>query len=96
MFTGGSLKLKGDDGKVKKKKKSKKSKEDSDLQPATTSPATRTKTAAELKFLEVKQKRLNEKVEKLAEKSHKERVNEFNTYLSKLSEHNDIPRVGPG
>jgi protein FAM32A len=29
-------------------------------------------------------------------KSHRERVAEFNTYLQNLSEHYDIPKVGPG
>jgi len=28
--------------------------------------------------------------------THKERVEKFNTDLSKLSEHYDIPKVGPG
>jgi protein FAM32A len=54
------------------------------------------KTKAEIQFELIKQKRLEERIEKAAEKSHKERVNQFNTYLSKLSEHHDIPRVGPG
>lgn len=29
-------------------------------------------------------------------KTHKERVEDFNTYLSKLSEHHDMPKIGPG
>jgi len=29
-------------------------------------------------------------------KTHKERVEALNTYLSKLSEHHDMPRIGPG
>jgi len=29
-------------------------------------------------------------------KTHKERVEELNTFLSKLSEHNDMPKIGPG
>ncbi|KAF5606810.1 DUF1754-domain protein [Fusarium subglutinans] len=29
-------------------------------------------------------------------KTHKERVEELNTYLSRLSEHHDMPRIGPG
>lgn len=29
-------------------------------------------------------------------KTHKERVEELNTYLSKLSEHHDMPKIGPG
>lgn len=30
---------------------------------------------------------------KLANKTHKDRVNEFNTHLESLSEHHDIPKV---
>eukprot|EP00798_Chlamydomonas_sp_ICE-L_P021516 gene21516-28500_t len=37
-----------------------------------------------------------ERLRKLAGKSHKDRVNEFNEYLGSLSEHHDIPKVGPG
>ncbi|GLI67360.1 hypothetical protein VaNZ11_011538 [Volvox africanus] len=33
---------------------------------------------------------------KAASKSHRERVKEFNEYLAQLSEHHDIPKVGPG
>lgn len=29
-------------------------------------------------------------------KSHKERLADLNTYLSRLSEHNDMPKIGPG
>ena len=29
-------------------------------------------------------------------KTHKERVEELNKYLSNLSEHHDMPRIGPG
>jgi protein FAM32A len=31
-----------------------------------------------------------------ASKTHREKVKEFNQYLNELSEHNDIPKVGPG
>ncbi|GAB0134421.1 hypothetical protein EsDP_00002795 [Epichloe bromicola] len=59
------------------------------------------KTESERRYEEVKKKRL----QKLAEsstsrpellKTHKERVEELNTYLSKLSEHHDMPKIGPG
>lgn len=56
----------------------------------------RKKTEAEIKFEEVQRKRLEAKTEKIAAKSHKDRVAEFNNYLESLSEHHDIPRVGPG
>ena len=29
-------------------------------------------------------------------KTHKQRVEELNTYLSRLSEHHDMPKIGPG
>lgn len=29
-------------------------------------------------------------------KTHKQRVEELNKYLSTLSEHHDMPRIGPG
>jgi len=34
-----------------------------------------------------------QRVEKLAHKTHKDRVNEFNAQLESLSEHHDIPKV---
>ncbi|CDO72957.1 hypothetical protein BN946_scf185007.g11 [Trametes cinnabarina] len=58
--------------------------------------ATERKTAAERRFEEIQKKRLAEKVAKLARKTHKDRVNEFNSKLEALSEHHDIPKVGPG
>lgn len=54
------------------------------------------KTPAEQKFEEIWRKRMDERVQKTAAKSHRERVAEFNKKLSELSEHNDIPKVGPG
>jgi len=54
------------------------------------------KTAAERKFEEIQLKRQAEQVKKMASKSHKEKVEDFNKYLSTLTEHYDIPKVGPG
>ncbi|EKM49248.1 uncharacterized protein PHACADRAFT_265720 [Phanerochaete carnosa HHB-10118-sp] len=54
------------------------------------------KTAAEKRFEEVQRKRLADKVTKLANKTHKDRVSDFNSKLEALSEHHDIPKVGPG
>ncbi|KAI0045221.1 DUF1754-domain-containing protein [Auriscalpium vulgare] len=54
------------------------------------------KTAAEKRFQQVQRKRLADKVKKLANKTHKDRVHEFNEHLESLSEHHDIPKVGPG
>lgn len=59
-------------------------------------PLPRRKTAAELKFEEAHRKRLEAQAEKVASKTHKEKVAEFNAYLEKLSEHHDLPKVGPG
>jgi hypothetical protein len=36
---------------------------------------------------------LEQRIAKLAHKTHKERVNEFNAHLESLSEHHDIPKV---
>ncbi|KAF8807827.1 DUF1754-domain-containing protein [Phlegmacium glaucopus] len=54
------------------------------------------KTEAEKRFEEAQQRRLAQRVAKLANKTHKDRVNEFNAHLESLSEHHDIPKVGPG
>ncbi|EIW87038.1 DUF1754-domain-containing protein [Coniophora puteana RWD-64-598 SS2] len=54
------------------------------------------KTDAEKRFEEAQRRRLAERVAKMANKTHKDRVNEFNTKLEALSEHHDIPKVGPG
>jgi protein FAM32A len=59
-------------------------------------PPPRKKTAAELKFEEAHRKRLEAQAEQVAAKTHKEKVAEFNAYLEKLSEHHDLPKVGPG
>lgn len=39
---------------------------------------------------------LDERLKREGVKSHKERVEELNKYLSGLSEHHDMPRIGPG
>lgn len=44
-------------------------------------------------YLEAREK---ERISKMASKSHRERVQEFNEYLTNLTEHHDIPKVGPG
>ncbi|CAD6926797.1 unnamed protein product [Tilletia controversa] len=54
------------------------------------------RTDAERRFDEIQRKRLSEKVKTEAKKSHKDKVDKFNTYLESLSEHYDIPKVGPG
>ncbi|KAF4120584.1 protein FAM32A [Geosmithia morbida] len=57
------------------------------------------KTEAELRYEETRKKRLLKMAETSRPellKTHKERVEELNTYLSKLSEHHDMPKIGPG
>lgn len=54
------------------------------------------KTPAQLAFEAAQKKKQQDKLPLLAAKSHKEKVAEFNEYLGKLSEHHDIPKVGPG
>lgn len=39
---------------------------------------------------------LDERLKREGVKTHKERVEELNKYLSNLSEHHDMPRIGPG
>merc|ERR1712157_413115 len=50
-------------------------------------------TDAERKSLKFKSYREEKDLEKIAKQSHRERVEMFNEKLSKLTEHNDIPRV---
>ncbi|KAH0545152.1 hypothetical protein FGG08_000764 [Glutinoglossum americanum] len=69
------------------------------------------KTEAERRHEEMKRKRiiqkanvgpdrfsmqLDERLKREGVKTHKERVEELNKYLSNLSEHHDMPRIGPG
>jgi protein FAM32A len=56
----------------------------------------RPKTEAERRHEEMRRKRLEEKVKKEGVKTHKEKVEELNKYLSGLSEHHDMPKIGPG
>ncbi|TQS32339.1 hypothetical protein Golomagni_07346 [Golovinomyces magnicellulatus] len=59
------------------------------------------KTESERRHDEIRRKRLLEVAGQSGSrpellKTHKERVEELNTYLSKLSEHHDMPKIGPG
>ncbi|PHH91513.1 hypothetical protein CDD83_182 [Cordyceps sp. RAO-2017] len=106
---GGALRIKG--GKVQKKKKKAKKGSDPDPKLAAEQPppeddgdqepAQAHKTETERRFEEVKKKRLLQMSQASGARSdllktHKERVEELNTYLSKLSEHHDMPKIGPG
>lgn len=53
-------------------------------------------TVAERRFEEQRRKRLEERLKKEGVKTHKQRVEELNRYLSSLSEHHDMPKIGPG
>ena len=56
-----------------------------------------TRTKAELAYeAHYKRAREAQMIKEMASKSHKDKVREFNEKLSKLSEHHDIPKVGPG
>ncbi|RDA87669.1 hypothetical protein CP532_3776 [Ophiocordyceps camponoti-leonardi (nom. inval.)] len=59
------------------------------------------KTESERRYEEAKKKRMLQMARASGArpellKTHKERVEELNTYLSKLSEHHDMPKIGPG
>ncbi|CAE7033259.1 hypothetical protein CFE70_004780 [Pyrenophora teres f. teres 0-1] len=56
----------------------------------------RHKTEAEKRYDEMRRKRLEERMRKEGVKTHKEKVEELNKYLSALSEHHDMPKIGPG
>ena len=56
----------------------------------------RKKTEAEKRHEEYRRKRLEEKLKREGVKTHKEKVEELNKYLSGLSEHHDMPKIGPG
>ncbi|KAL7790887.1 hypothetical protein V8C37DRAFT_383531 [Trichoderma ceciliae] len=59
------------------------------------------KTESERRYEEARKKRLLQIAQASGSrpellKTHKERVEELNTYLSRLSEHHDMPKIGPG
>lgn len=56
----------------------------------------RQKTEAEKRHEEMRRKRLEDRLKKEGIKTHKEKVEELNKYLSGLSEHHDMPKIGPG
>lgn len=53
-------------------------------------------TPAERRYHEQRARTEAGRLAKIARKSHRQRVEEFNQYLANLSEHYDIPKVGPG
>ncbi|ORX53251.1 DUF1754-domain-containing protein [Hesseltinella vesiculosa] len=100
--SGGSLKFKGGTSSIKKKKKKSKSSKEKMTKAIESSQddpkivQVVQKTDAEKRFEEIKRKRQLDRASKQAQKSHKERVAEFNTKLDNLTEHFDLPKVGPG
>jgi len=111
-IVGGKLKLKGEvpltPNHSKKKKKDKKKVirkdenefkndiEHNDNQDKQQSTSELYLTPAEKRHKEKLLKKEKERIDKIINKSHKEKVEEYNKYLSSLSEHHDIPKVGPG
>uniref|UniRef100_A0A7C8Z0U9 Protein FAM32A-like n=1 Tax=Opuntia streptacantha TaxID=393608 RepID=A0A7C8Z0U9_OPUST len=53
-------------------------------------------TPAEKRYIEQREKLDVQRHTKTSKKSHRDRLNDFNQYLANLSEHYDIPKVGPG
>lgn len=53
-------------------------------------------TPSERRYMEQRQKIDVHKLAKTANKSHRDRISDFNQYLANMSEHYDIPKVGPG
>jgi protein FAM32A len=106
-FLGGKLRLKGKDSKVIPKKALQTNKFDASAkvvstnkdQSSTSNIASTSAiqddglTEAERKSLKIKLEREKAELEKIARKSHRERIEEFNEKLSSLTELNDIPRI---
>uniref|UniRef100_A0A1D1XJI5 Protein FAM32A n=1 Tax=Anthurium amnicola TaxID=1678845 RepID=A0A1D1XJI5_9ARAE len=53
-------------------------------------------TPAEKRYIEQKERIDTHRLAKTANKSHRDRIENFNQYLANMSEHYDIPKVGPG
>lgn len=53
-------------------------------------------TPAQRRYMEQKEKIDVHRLAKTANKSHRDRIEDFNQYLANMSEHYDIPKVGPG
>ena len=106
-FVGGALNFKGDKSKIKKKKRRVKHEITSSQTTDTIHDTTKTSdisntdnidhddglTEVERKALRRRLERERLDAEKIAQKSHRERIEEFNTKLASQTELNDIPRV---
>ncbi|XP_040205588.1 protein FAM32A-like [Rana temporaria] len=103
MAQKGPLKLKGaGELSVGKKKKKKNQDKNKLVQQMMTSkkneegkkkPALDKNTPAQIAFEKIQEKRQMERMLKKATKTHKQRVEDFNRHLDKLTEHYDNPKV---
>eukprot|EP00898_Chlorokybus_atmophyticus_P001504 jgi/Chlat1/2354/Chrsp17S02807 len=102
-----ALSEQGEPGKARKKKRREPLQSPTGDNPASASghnqlagevpePIKDSRTAAEKRYDEQMARIEAQRVTKLAAKTHRQKVDEFNKYLSNLSEHYDIPKVGPG
>ena len=108
-FVGGALNFKGDKSKIKKKKRRVKHEITTSQTTEITIHETKTieqetvdtavihhddgLTEVERKALRLRLERERLDAEKIAQKSHRERIEEFNSKLASQTELNDIPRV---
>jgi hypothetical protein len=95
-FIGGALSFKGEKKKKKPKKKTQSAKHGMDPPEILLPPPSVVEdglTEAERKARKRRLERERMDAEKAAQKSHRERIEEFNTKLASLTELNDIPRV---
>ena len=53
-------------------------------------------TPVEKRYIEQRERIDTHRLAKTANKSHRDRIQDFNQYLANMSEHYDIPKVGPG
>lgn len=53
-------------------------------------------TPAERRYIEERERIDVHRLAKTSNKSHRDRIQDFNQYLANMSEHYDIPKVGPG
>ncbi|RDY04435.1 7-dehydrocholesterol reductase, partial [Mucuna pruriens] len=53
-------------------------------------------TPAERRYIEQREQLDVHRLAKISNKSHRDRIQDFNQYLANMSEHYDIPKVGPG
>eukprot|EP01059_Diplonema_ambulator_P032026 TRINITY_DN6078_c0_g1_i1.p3 TRINITY_DN6078_c0_g1~~TRINITY_DN6078_c0_g1_i1.p3 ORF type:complete len:120 (+),score=69.87 TRINITY_DN6078_c0_g1_i1:28-387(+) len=91
----GGLKLKGTALPVLGKKKKEKEKEEVvvAVQREEEEEEVDKRTDAEIKFERSRRDRLQQTASEAAKKSYRDNINENNTKLSKMTEHNDIPKV---